>query len=87
MDMEGFLERYGQEPGKDDLTILAPKQDDPTEQVLCCCFPVLLASLSLDMSSDTKSTRRDLLVGRHAAMFPGVIRACEFARSGPANSC
>lgn len=34
MDLEAFLDRYGQEPGKDDLTILAPKQDDPTEQVL-----------------------------------------------------
>jgi hypothetical protein len=33
MDLEGFIERYGAEPGKDDLTILAPKQDDPTEQV------------------------------------------------------
>lgn len=33
MDVEGFIDRYGQEPGKDDLTILAPKQDDPTEQV------------------------------------------------------
>ena len=33
MDVEAFIERYGQEPGKDDLTVLAPKQDDPTEQV------------------------------------------------------
>ena len=33
MDLEGFTERYGSEPGKDDLTVLAPKQDDPTEQV------------------------------------------------------
>ncbi len=34
MDLEGFTERYGSEPGKDDLTVLAPKQDDPTEQVV-----------------------------------------------------
>lgn len=33
MDLDGFTERYGSEPGKDDLTVLAPKQDDPTEQV------------------------------------------------------
>jgi hypothetical protein len=40
MDLEGFIERYGAEPGKDDLTILAPKQDDPTEQVLWLVFPI-----------------------------------------------
>lgn len=33
MDLELFMERYGTEPGKDDLTVLAPKQDDPTDQV------------------------------------------------------
>jgi len=33
MDLDGFTERYGSEPGKDDLTVLAPKQDDPTEQI------------------------------------------------------
>lgn len=33
MDLELFMERYGNEPGKDDLTVLAPKQDDPTDQI------------------------------------------------------
>ena len=28
-----FRERFGENPRKDDLTILLPKQDDPTEQV------------------------------------------------------
>lgn len=35
MTKEGFKDRFGDDPRKDDLTILAPKQDDPTEQVLC----------------------------------------------------
>jgi RNA polymerase Rpb5, N-terminal domain len=33
MTKEQFKERYSDEPRKDDLTVLAPKQDDPTEQV------------------------------------------------------
>lgn len=28
-----FRERYGETPRKEDLTILVPRQDDPTEQV------------------------------------------------------
>ena len=28
-----FRERFGENPRKDDLTILVPRQDDPTEQV------------------------------------------------------
>ena len=34
MTKETFRERFSDDPRKDDLTILAPKQDDPTEQVL-----------------------------------------------------
>ncbi|BDA50058.1 DNA-directed RNA polymerases I, II, and III subunit RPABC1 [Coccomyxa sp. Obi] len=33
MTKEGFKDRFGDDPRKDDLTILAPKQDDPTEQI------------------------------------------------------
>lgn len=33
MSKEGFRERFSDDPRRDDLTILAPKQDDPTEQV------------------------------------------------------
>ena len=33
MSKEAFRDRFGDEPRKDDLTVLAPKQDDPTEQV------------------------------------------------------
>ena len=33
MTKEGFKDRFGDDPRKDDLTVLAPKQDDPTEQV------------------------------------------------------
>lgn len=33
MTKDDFQERFGPEPKKDDLTILAPKQDDPTDQV------------------------------------------------------
>jgi RNA polymerase Rpb5, N-terminal domain len=50
MDLEGFIERYGAEPGKDDLTILAPKQDDPTEQV-----PQLLPSSLRCMPSSIRA--------------------------------
>ncbi len=32
-DKVAFRERYGENPRKDDLTILVPRQDDPTEQV------------------------------------------------------
>lgn len=33
MDLDFFTETYGTEPNKDDLTVLAPKQDDPTDQI------------------------------------------------------
>ena len=33
MDLEAFTERYGPDPNKQDLVILVPKQDDPTQQV------------------------------------------------------
>ena len=32
MTKDGFMERFGELPRKDDLTILAPKREDPTEQ-------------------------------------------------------
>ncbi len=32
MSKEAFRDRYGENPRKDDLTILLPRQDDPTEQ-------------------------------------------------------
>ncbi|CAK0786648.1 hypothetical protein CVIRNUC_009862 [Coccomyxa viridis] len=33
MSNEAFRDRFGDDPRKDDLTVLAPKQDDPTDQV------------------------------------------------------
>ena len=30
---DAFRERFGENPRKDDLTVLVPRQDDPTEQV------------------------------------------------------
>ena len=36
MSKEAFRDRFGDDPRKDDLTVLAPKQDDPTEQVTVC---------------------------------------------------
>lgn len=33
LSKEAFRERYGENPRKEDLTILVPRQDDPTEQV------------------------------------------------------
>ena len=33
MSKEAFRDRFGDDPRKDDLTVLAPKQDDPTDQV------------------------------------------------------
>lgn len=33
MTKDQFRERFGEEPRKEDLTLLAPKQDDPTEQL------------------------------------------------------
>ena len=32
MTKDGFTERFGEIPRKDDITILAPKREDPTEQ-------------------------------------------------------
>ena len=32
MTKDGFTERFGELPRKDDITILAPKREDPTEQ-------------------------------------------------------
>lgn len=29
---DSFADHYSEDPKKDDLTILAPKQDDPTDQ-------------------------------------------------------
>ncbi len=41
MDMtkDGFIERFGELPRKDDLTILAPKREDPTEQARSLTAP------------------------------------------------
>lgn len=33
MTKDAFAEKYGEQPRRDDLTYIAPKQDDPTEQV------------------------------------------------------
>lgn len=39
-----FRDRFGEVPRKDDLTILVPRQDDPTEQVRHClpCVTLVL---------------------------------------------
>jgi hypothetical protein len=34
LDKNAFRDRFGENPRKDDLTILYPRQDDPTEQVM-----------------------------------------------------
>ena len=33
MDKQTFREQYSEDPKREDLTVLVPKQDDPTEQV------------------------------------------------------
>ena len=33
LEKKDFRERFGENPRKEDLTILVPRQDDPTEQV------------------------------------------------------
>lgn len=33
MTKEAFAEKFGDQPRRDDLTFIVPKQDDPTEQV------------------------------------------------------
>ena len=33
MTKEEFGQKYGDQPRRDDLTFIVPKQDDPTEQV------------------------------------------------------
>jgi DNA-directed RNA polymerase I, II, and III subunit RPABC1 len=45
MTKDGFIERFGEIPRKDDITILAPKREDPTEQacVLTCCLDGVLS--------------------------------------------
>ena len=46
MSKDGFLEKFGPEPRKDDLTILCSKQDDPTDQAQPAAAPALAASHS-----------------------------------------
>ena len=36
MTKDTFQEKFSENPRRDDLTLLAPKQDDPTEQVQGC---------------------------------------------------
>ena len=39
MTKDGFTERFGDLPRKDDITILAPKREDPTEQArISTCY-------------------------------------------------
>lgn len=38
MSKDAFREQFGDTPRKDDLTILVPRQDDPTEQVGSACI-------------------------------------------------
>ena len=42
MSKEAFRDRFGDDPRKDDLTVLAPKQDDPTDQVTAFVAPSCL---------------------------------------------
>ena len=44
MTKEGFAERFTEDPKKDDLTLLAPRQDDPTDQASLCCILPFAAS-------------------------------------------
>lgn len=41
MDKQTFREQYSEDPKREDLTVLVPKQDDPTEQVPASCCPIL----------------------------------------------
>lgn len=34
MSRDEFQSRFGDDPRRDDMTLLNPKQDDPTEQVV-----------------------------------------------------
>ena len=38
MDKQTFREQYSEDPKREDLTVLVPKQDDPTEQVAASQF-------------------------------------------------
>ncbi len=44
MDKQTFREQYSEDPKREDLTVLVPKQDDPTEQVaaLIGCWLILI---------------------------------------------
>ena len=45
MTKDGFREKFGDEPRKDDVTILSSRQEDPTDQVrspLCTMFLTLV---------------------------------------------
>ena len=37
MSKDEFQSRFGDDPRRDDMTLLNPKQDDPTEQVTKLC--------------------------------------------------
>ena len=45
MSKEAFRDRFGDDPRKDDLTVLAPKQDDPTDQVTAL-LPHIMSSVA-----------------------------------------
>ena len=56
MTKEAFAEKYGDQPRRDDLTFIVPKQDDPTEQVLAHerCIMVVVLCTVLDTHSPWK---------------------------------
>lgn len=47
MNKDDFQARFGDDPRRDDLTLLNPKQDDPTEQVTLISVWVFLLLRSL----------------------------------------
>lgn len=44
---DAFIHKYSEEPKRDDLTLLAPKQEDPTEQVISQHLLSILPAVSM----------------------------------------
>ncbi|KAF5829546.1 RNA polymerase Rpb5, C-terminal domain-containing protein [Dunaliella salina] len=69
-----FRERYGENPRKDDLTILVPRQDDPTEQVVAERMKAETVSraimvISSNLTPFAKQCLADLMPKLHIEQF------------------
>ncbi|KAK9855444.1 hypothetical protein WJX84_005455 [Apatococcus fuscideae] len=74
MTKDAFVEKYGEQPRRDDLTHIAPKQDDPTEQIFIF-FPedakvgVKSLKVYLERMKESNAFRAILVVQQNLTAF------------------